>query len=166
MRCPFCKEQRSDKVIDSRAAENGTVIRRRRECEACSKRFTTYERIEETTRLAVIKKDGRRVPYEREKLFSGIRRACWKRAISVETLNALVDSVEEDLFRNFDREVDSRYIGNAVASRLRKIDTVAYLRYASLYYEFQQVGDFIEEAKVILDQDKKDVPGQQELFHE
>jgi transcriptional repressor NrdR len=166
MRCPFCKEQRSDKVIDSRAAENGTVIRRRRECEACSKRFTTYERIEETTRLAVIKKDGRRVPYEREKLLGGIRRACWKRAISVETLNKLVDSVEEDLFRNFDREVDSRYIGNSVASRLRKIDTVAYLRYASLYYEFQQVGEFIEEAKVILAQDKKDVPGQQELFHE
>jgi len=84
----------------------------------------------------------------------------------VEALNALVDAVEEDIFRKFDREVPSRSIGNAVASRLRKIDNVAYLRYASLYYEFQAVGDFIEEAKVILDQDQKDVPGQQELFHE
>ena len=166
MQCPFCKDQRSDKVIDSRAAEGGKVIRRRRLCEACGKRFTTYERFEETSRLLVIKKDGQRVPYEREKLFGGIQRACWKRTISVEALNALVDAVEEDIFKKFDREVPSRSIGNAVASRLRKIDNVAYLRYASLYYEFQAVGDFIEEAKVILDQDQKDVPGQQELFHE
>ncbi len=166
MQCPFCKEQRSDKVIDSRAAEGGTVIRRRRVCEACGKRFTTYERIEETSKLMVIKKDGRRVPYEREKLFGGIQRACWKRAISAETLNALVDAVEEDIFKNFDREVPSRHIGDAVAARLRKIDNVAYLRFASLYHEFEQVGDFIEEAKDILDRDKEDVPGQQELFHE
>ncbi len=166
MQCPFCKEQRSDKVIDSRAAEGGTVIRRRRVCEACGKRFTTYERIEETSKLLVIKKDGRRMPYEREKLFGGIQRACWKRAIGVETLNALVDAVEEDIFKSFDREVPSRYIGDAVAVRLRKIDNVAYLRYASLYYEFEQVGDFIDEAKDILDRDREDVPGQQELFHE
>ena len=166
MQCPFCKEQRSDKVIDSRAAEGGTVIRRRRVCEACGKRFTTYERIEETSKLMVIKKDGRRMPYEREKLFGGIQRACWKRAISAETLNALVDAVEEDIFKHFDREVPSRRIGDAVATRLRKIDNVAYLRFASLYHEFEQVGDFIEEAKDILDRDKDDVPGQQELFNE
>ena len=166
MQCPFCKEQRSDKVIDSRAAEGGTVIRRRRVCEACGKRFTTYERIEETSKLMVIKKDGRRMPYEREKLFGGIQRACWKRAISAETLNALVDAVEEDIFKHFDREVPSRQIGDAVAARLRKIDNVAYLRFASLYHEFEQVGDFIEEAKDILDRDKDDVPGQQELFNE
>jgi len=166
MQCPYCKETRKDRVIDSRATEGGTVIRRRRECTACKKRYTSYERVEETTRLLVVKKDGSRVPYEREKLLGGLQRACWKRPISIEALQAAVDEVEEEVFREFDREVPSAYLGNALAARLRKIDKVAYLRYASLYHEFQVVDDFIQEAQAILDRDRKDVEGQQELFNE
>lgn len=166
MQCPYCKELRTDKVIDSRATEGGAVIRRRRMCLACNKRYTTYERIEETTKLLVIKKDGARVPYERTKLLGGLQRACWKRPIPSEQLEALVDEVEEDVFRNFDREVPSSYLGNAVSVRLRKLDKIAYLRFASLHHEFQLVDDFIEEAKAIREREKLDVPGQQELFNE
>jgi transcriptional repressor NrdR len=166
MQCPYCKEQRNDKVIDSRATEGGTVIRRRRQCLACERRFTTYERIEDTTKLLVIKKDGTRVPYEREKLLGGLQRASWKRPISIESLQGIVDEVEEDVFRSFDREVPSSYLGNAVAARLRRVDKIAYLRFASLYHEFQVVDDFIEEARDIIDRDRREAPGQQELFHD
>lgn len=166
MQCPYCKEQRTDKVIDSRATEGGTVIRRRRQCLACNKRYTTYERIDETNKLLVVKKDGARVPYERAKLRGGLERACWKRPIPSDRIDALVDEVEEDIFRNFDKEVPSRYLGSAVSVRLRKLDKIAYLRFASLYHEFQLVDDFIEEARDLLDQEKKDVAGQQELFNE
>ena len=166
MQCPFCKEQRTDKVVDSRATEGGAVIRRRRLCLACNKRFTTYERIEETNRLLVIKKDGSRAPFEHEKLLGGLQRACWKRPIGIEALEGLVNEVEEEVFRNFDREVPSFYLGNAIALRLRKLDKIAYLRFASLQQEFQLVDDFIQEAKDILDRDKQEVDGQQDLFHE
>ncbi len=166
MQCPYCKEQRTDKVIDSRATEAGTVIRRRRECLACGKRYTTYERVEETGRLLVVKKDGSRVPYDREKLLGGVQRACWKRAISAEQLQDLVESVEEEVFQRFDREVPSAHLGAAVSLRLRKLDKIAYLRFASLYHEFQLVDDFIEEAKAILDRDRTEVDGQQDLFHD
>lgn len=166
MQCPYCKELRSDKVIDSRATEGGAVIRRRRACLACNKRFTTYERTEETTKLLVIKKDGRRVPFEREKLLGSVQRACWKRPIGIETIEALVGEVEEEVFRDFDREVPSIHLGSAIADRLRKLDKVAYLRFASLYHEFQQVDEFIQEAKDIIDRDKRETAGQQELFEE
>jgi len=166
MQCPYCKELRTDKVIDSRATEGGAVIRRRRVCQACNKRFTTYERVEDTNRLLVIKKDGGRAPYEHEKLLGGLQRACWKREISINTLQELADDVEEEVFRQFDREVPSTYLGMAVAIRLRKIDKVAYLRFASLYHEFQLVDDFIEEAKDILERDRREVAGQQDLFDE
>lgn len=166
MQCPYCKEHRRDKVIDSRATEGGTVIRRRRECPACKRRYTTYERVEETNRLVVVKKDGTRVPYEREKLLGGLQRASWKRPIPVETLQAITTEVEEEVFRRFEREVPSVYLGNALSERLRKIDKIAYLRFASLYHQFEVVDDFIQEAKDILDRDKQDVAGQQELFHE
>lgn len=166
MQCPYCKEQHCSKVIDSRATEGGAVIRRRRQCLACKRRFTTYERIEETNRLMVIKKDGRREPYERDKLHGSVQRSCWKRSISAEALSALVDEVEEDLFRRFEREVPSIEIGNLVAQRLRKTDRVAYLRFASMYYEFELVDDFIHEAQNILERDQTDIAGQQELFHE
>ena len=142
------------------------MIRRRRMCLACNKRYTTYERVEETNKLLVVKKDGARVPYDRTKLFGGLQRACWKRPIASKQLEALVDEVEEDVFRSFDREVPSSYLGSAVSLRLRKLDKIAYLRFASLYHEFQLVDDFIEEAKAILDRDRQDVAGQQELFHE
>jgi transcriptional repressor NrdR len=166
MQCPYCKQLQQDKVIDSRATEGGTVIRRRRQCLACSRRYTTYERIEETGRLLVIKKDGSRAPYDREKMLSGLQRACWKRTISADAIAALVDEVEEDLFRNFDREVRSEYIGSAVAARLRKLDKVAYLRFASLYHQFEQVDDFIAEARNIIELDRRETPGQQDLFNE
>jgi transcriptional repressor NrdR len=166
MQCPYCKEQRTDKVIDSRATEGGTVIRRRRQCLSCNKRFTTYERVEETGKLLVIKKSGERVPYEREKLLGGLQRACWKRPIGIEALQKLADEVEEEIFREFDREVPSAYLGNAVSQRLQKLDKIAYLRFASMYHEFQLVDDFIEEAKAILDRDQKEIAGQQDLFNE
>lgn len=166
MQCPYCKEQRRDKVIDSRATDGETVIRRRRECPACNRRWTTYERIEETNRLLVIKKDGSRAPYEREKLLGGLQRACWKRPISAESLQTVVNEVEEEVFKSFDREVPSAYLGRAVANRLRKIDQIAYLRFASLYHEFQVVDEFIQEAKDILDRDRGEVHGQQDLFNE
>ncbi len=114
----------------------------------------------------MVKKDGRRVPYEREKLLGGLQGASWKRPISVETLGSLVDEIEEEVFKNFDREVPSKYIGNAVAVRLRKLDKVAYLRFASLYHEFDVVDDFIQEAKDIKAQDRREIAGQQDLFHD
>lgn len=163
MRCPYCKEHR-DRVIDSRATEGGAVVRRRRQCLSCNKRYTTYERVEATSKLLVIKKDGSRAQYVREKLLSGLQRACWKLPISLEALEALVNEVEEEVFRKFDREVPSSYFGTAVSMRLRKLDKVAYLRYASLYHEFQLVDDFIQEAQDILDRDQRDVAGQQDLF--
>ena len=166
MQCPYCKEQRNDKVIDSRATEGGTVIRRRRQCLSCNKRYTTYERVEETGKLLVVKKSGERVPYEREKLLGGLQRACWKRPVGIEALQKLADEVEEVVFREFDREVPSSYLGNAVSKRLAKLDKIAYLRFASMYHEFQLVDDFIEEAKAILDRDQREVAGQQDLFHE
>ncbi len=166
MQCPYCKEQRTDKVIDSRATEGGTVIRRRRQCLACNKRYTTYERVEETGKLLVVKKSGERVPYEREKLLGGLQRACWKRPIGIEALQHLANEVEEEIFRLFDREVPSSYLGNAVSLRLQKLDKIAYLRFASMYHEFQLVDDFIQEAKAILDRDQREIAGQQDLFNE
>lgn len=164
MRCPYCKEQ-DDKVIDSRAADGGTVIRRRRECLGCHRRFTTYERIDTTNKLLVIKKDGARQPYEREKLIGSVTRACWKLSLKAEQIETLVDDVEEEVFRKFDREVPSEYLGKAISSRLRKLDKIAYLRFASLYYEFQEVGEFIQEAQEVLE-DESDVAGQQSLFQD
>lgn len=166
MQCPYCKEQRADKVIDSRATEGGRVIRRRRECLACHRRYTTYERIEETPRLLVVKKDGTRVPYQREKLLGGLQRACWKRPISSETLEGLVDEIEEAIFQKFDRELPSSLLGNIAAERLRAVDKIAYLRFASMYHEFQLVDDFIEKAQEILERDRRDLPGQQGLFND
>ncbi len=163
MRCPYCKDQQ-DKVIDSRATEGGAVIRRRRQCLVCNRRYTTYERIETSTRLLVVKRDGTREPYSREKLLAGLQRACWKRPLGSEAIDALVDEVEEEVFRTFDREVQSAHLGQAVSARLRKLDKVAYLRYASLYYNFEVVDDFIQEAQDILDRDRQEVIGQQELF--
>ncbi len=164
MQCPFCKEQK-DKVIDSRATEGGVVIRRRRQCGACGRRYTTYERIEESARLSVIKKDGTRVPYDRNKLTGGLQRACWKRPISADQIQAIVNDVEDQVFRQFDREVGSGRIGMFVAAALRQVDKVAYLRFASMYHEFQIVDEFIEEARDIIERERQDAPGQQDLFN-
>ncbi len=163
MRCPFCKED-DDKVIDSRASESGTVIRRRRHCVRCSRRFTTYERIEETVRLQVIKRDGSRVPYDRSKILDGIRRAAYKRPISSERINQIVDEVEEYLVTTFEKEVSSQTIGERIAQVLRRVDQVAYVRFASVYRQFEDVGDFIDEAQDVIDRSAEDVPGQKSLF--
>ncbi len=163
MRCPFCKED-DDKVIDSRGTESGRSIRRRRRCLACGRRFTTYERIEESIKLAVIKRDGSRVPYDREKIMEGIRQAAYKRPITSERLEQVVDEVEEYLVSNFEKEVSSQTIGEKIASVLRRVDKVAYVRFASVYRQFEDVGDFIDEAQDVIERAAGDVPGQRNLF--
>ena len=148
MRCPYCK-QNQDRVIDSRASADGFSIRRRRECEACGRRFTTYERMEETP-LRVVKKDGSRVPFDREKIRSGLEKACYKRPISESQIEAIICDVEADVYQEFDREVPSRYIGEKVFSSLRALDQVAFVRFASVYREFKDVNDFVEELEPML----------------
>ena len=165
MQCPYCKAQH-DKVIDSRGTDGGAVIRRRRQCQSCTKRYTTYERVDQTARLTVIKKDGNRVPFDRNKIAGGLQRACWKRPISADDLRTLVEQVEDEVYRKFDREVRSEVVGNLVARALRKLDKVAYLRFASMYHEFELVDEFIMEAKEIIERDKGETPGQQDLFNE
>jgi transcriptional repressor NrdR len=163
MRCPFCKED-DDKVIDSRATEAGRCIRRRRRCLKCGRRFTTYERIEETVKLAVIKRDGSRVPYDRHNMQQGIMRAAYKRPISSERIEQVVDEVEEYLVTNFEKEVSSQTIGERIAEVLRRVDKVAYVRFASVYRQFEDVGDFIDEAQDVIEREQADIPGQQNLF--
>ncbi len=162
MRCPFCKGD-DDKVIDSRASDGGRSVRRRRECLRCGRRFTTYERVEDI-RLAVIKRDGSRMPYDRSKLLAGLQRASYKRPISAERMEQIVDEVEEAIFSQHDREVSSQVIGEKLAAVLRRVDKVAYVRFASVYRQFEDVGDFIEEAREVLERSAEDVPGQTQLF--
>lgn len=163
MRCPFCRENR-DKVIDSRETEDGAAVRRRRQCQACNKRFTTYEHIETNSRLWVIKKDGTRAPYDRQKLLIGLQRACYKRPITPETLQKLVEEIEEELFRRHEREVEAVEIGRAAAERLKRLDHVAYVRFASVYKQFRDLDDFLDEVRDVLDSEKKDEPNQGKLF--
>jgi len=153
MRCPYCRSD-NDRVIDSRASEDSFAIRRRRECLDCRRRYTTYERIEERT-IKVIKKDGTRVPFEREKLKSGIEKACWKRPVSDAQIEVLITDVENDVLTNNEAEVDSRYLGEQVMTRLRDLDQVAYVRFASVYREFKDVQDFVEELAPMLRQSPK-----------
>ena len=164
MQCPFCKELDQDRVIDSRPTDSGQAIRRRRQCDACGRRFTTRERIDETVRLSVVKKDGTRVTYDRTKMLSGVQRACWKRPIPADTLARLVEEVEEQVFREFEREVPSRFIGDQIANRLMALDKVAYLRFASVNQDFQGLHDFVEKARDVADRAEREAPGQQDLF--
>ena len=144
MRCPFCKEDR-DKVVDSRSSDAGRVIRRRRQCLACKRRFTTYERIGEGFKLYVVKKDDSRVPYDRSKIISGLQKACYKRPVSAEQIQRIADKAEEMIFRNFDKEVSSSFIGESVMKQLRRVDKVAYIRFASVYRDFRDAGELIKE---------------------
>lgn len=162
MQCPFCG-QNNDKVVDSRSSEGGRVVRRRRECLACDRRFTTYERPEEALRLTVIKKDESRVPYERDKLIDGLQKACYKRPISDETIRQIVDATEEEVFRRFDKDVPSAFIGDTVMAQLRGIDKIAYVRFASVYREFADVGELIADANEAKDAPSPG-PGQKGLF--
>lgn len=143
MRCPFCLHLDS-KVLDSRQTEEGASIRRRRECMACSKRFTTYERLDEIPFL-VIKKDGRREPFARTKILNGMMRACEKRPISVETLEEAVADIEGEVRSRLEREISSESIGELVMDKLRELDDVAYVRFASVYRQFKDIDRFIEE---------------------
>ena len=163
MRCPFCKED-NDKVVDSRSSDAGRIIRRRRQCLGCDKRFTTYEKIGESFKLCVVKKDNSRVPYERDKILGGLQKACYKRAVSAEQVQQIADRVEEEIFRNFDKEVSSSFIGESLMKHLRGVDKVAYIRFASVYRDFKDAGELIEEISQVI-QDS-DYSGQQKLFEE
>ena len=149
MKCPFCKEDR-DKVIDSRSSDAGRVIRRRRQCLVCKRRFTTYEKAGEGFKLYVIKKDKSRVPYERDKIVSGLQKACYKRPVSPEQIQQIADKVEEDILRKFDKEVPSVFIGQSVMKHLRTVDKVAYIRFASVYRDFKDASELIEEVSRVI----------------
>lgn len=148
MKCPYCSEENT-KVIDSRPADDNNSIRRRRECEVCSKRFTTYEKIE-TIPLIVIKKDNNREPYDRAKLESGIIRSCHKRPVSADRITKLIDEIETAIFNLEQKEISTNQIGEIVMEKLKNIDAVAYVRFASVYREFKDVNTFMDELKKLL----------------
>ncbi len=153
MRCPFCQHM-DDRVIDSRLSKEGDMIRRRRECTHCLRRFTTYERVEETLPL-VIKKDGRRENFDRGKILAGLHKACEKRPISVETLEKLVDRIEQKLQEGGEREIPSRVVGEQIMLELQNLDEVAYVRFASVYRSFKDVNEFMSEVKELLEKGQK-----------
>jgi transcriptional repressor NrdR len=144
----------NDRVIDSRSSQDGLAIRRRRECVNCGRRFTTYERPEETT-IKVIKKDGSRVPFQREKIKRGLERACWKRPISTRQIESTTAAIENEVYSTFESEVESRELGELVMRYLRDLDEVAFVRFASVYRQFNDASDFIEELRPMLDEDRK-----------
>lgn len=148
MRCPYCGEMES-KVIDSRPADDGERIRRRRECLSCSKRFTTYE-IVETVPLMVIKKDKSREAFNRQKLLNGLMRGCEKRPVTYKMLETAVDNIEQELLNSYDREVTSIHIGELAMQELKRIDEVAYVRFASVYRQFSDINTFMDELKELL----------------
>lgn len=149
MKCPFCGEDNT-RVIDSRPADDNSSIRRRRQCDTCDKRFTTYEKVESIP-LVIIKKDLVREPYERSKIEAGIFRSCHKRPISVDQINKLVDEIENKIFSLLEKEITSSMIGQIVMDKLKELDPVAYVRFASVYREFKDVNTFMDELKKILD---------------
>ncbi len=153
MKCPFCQDD-NDRVIDTRASHDGAAIRRRRECLACKRRYTTYERIEGTT-VKIVKKDGAREPFDHSKIKRGQEKACWKRSISNAQIEAVIVGVENDIETNFEAEVDSSYVGQLVMERLRDLDDVAYVRFASVYRRFKDVHDFVSELKPMLAQSRR-----------
>src|SRR5215217_304700 len=167
MRCPYCSAEKNQlNVIDSRSCDGENSIRRRRECEQCHKRFTTYERVEQTTRLMVVKKDGQRKPWDRDKVLAGLQRACYKRPVDAAELVRIRDEVEDEIFNRYDREVPSSVIGEMVTDRLRRVDQVAYVRFASVYRQFKTLDDLVDEAKAVLDARRYEDPTQGRLFIE
>ncbi|KUO70706.1 MAG: NrdR family transcriptional regulator [Clostridia bacterium BRH_c25] len=143
MKCPYCGYSES-KVVDSRPTVEEAAIRRRRECEKCTKRFTTYEKIEEMP-LIIVKKGGRREVYQRSKMMNGLLRACEKRPVSISQIEAIADEIEKELYNSLEKEIDSKKIGELVMQRLKKIDDVAYVRFASVYRQFKDINTFLEE---------------------
>ncbi len=148
MKCPFCYHMES-KVVDSRPTDEGLSIRRRRECIQCGKRFTTYEKIEHLP-VFVVKKDGRRESFNSEKIMSGLLKACEKRPVSVKDLELLVQDIEKQVFNSLEQEVTSQQIGQIVMERLKKLDEVAYVRFASVYRQFKDINTFMEELNKLL----------------
>ena len=165
MRCPFCHNTDEDRVIDSRPVEGGDAIRRRRACDHCNRRYTTYERIEEAVRLTVVKKDGARVPFNRNSIADGIQKACYKRPVSAEMIARIVDAVEEATARQFQREVPSSFIGEKVMEFLRQTDQIAYVRFASVYRQFKDLGELMDEAQDVMEKARTQDPSQSDLFH-
>ncbi len=152
MKCPFCG-YKEDKVVDSRSTAEESAVRRRRECLKCGKRFTTYEYVEEVS-LMVIKKDGRREPFDRKKILSGIIKACEKRPVSIEKMEDVLTQVERAIQKKSDREISASRIGELVMEKLKSLDDVAYVRFASVYRQFKDVGQFMQELKDMLDKEK------------
>ena len=153
MKCPYCNES-DTKVIDSRPADDNSSIRRRRQCERCGKRFTTYEKLE-TMPLMVIKKDNSRETYDRSKLEKGILLSCHKRPVSIQQINQMIDEIENEIFTMEDREVETSAIGELVMQKLKQLDEVAYVRFASVYREFKDVNTFMEELGKLLENKRK-----------
>lgn len=149
MKCPFCGNI-EDKVIDSRTSREGNAIRRRRECLKCSKRFTSYERVEDIIPM-VVKKDGRREPFERTKILAGLKKACEKRPIGMETLEGVTDSIEKKLIGLSVKEVQSTWVGEEVMSSLKELDKVAYVRFASVYRQFKDINELMNEVKTLFE---------------
>jgi transcriptional repressor NrdR len=149
MRCPFCQHQETD-VLDTRKLNDGEIIRRRRKCRTCGRRFTTYERIESVS-LTVVKKDGKREPYDREKLMRGVRTACYRRPVAVQQMEQLVNDVESALMSTDEQEVSSQMVGDEVMRRLRELDEVAYIRFASVYRSFADIGKLREAVDELLE---------------
>ncbi len=158
MRCPFCKNiggKDNTKVIDSRLSGEGFVVRRRRECVECHRRFTTYEKVEERP-LRVIKKDGRRVPFDRAKILRGLEKACEKRAVPSEKLEEITDEIEREIREVSEREVPAKMIGQLVMNKLRRLDDIAYVRFASVYRDFKEISDFLEELRPLMGPEGRD----------
>jgi|UniRef100_A0A7C3V6J6 transcriptional repressor NrdR len=149
MRCPFCHSTQN-KVIDSRPSREANAIRRRRECLKCHRRFTTYEQVEEAMPL-IIKKDGRREPYQRTKLFEGIKKACEKRPVSIDAVEQFLDELEREMLESGQREIPSSWLGERVMNKLRELDEVAYVRFASVYRHFTDATDFMKEIRSLLE---------------
>lgn len=149
MKCPFCNCENT-RVIDSRPAEDNSSIRRRRVCDVCNKRFTTYEKVE-TIPLIIVKKDDNREAYDRSKIETGVLRACHKRPVSIDRIDELVDEVEADILNRGDKEISSRVVGELVMNKLKDLDAVAYVRFASVYREFKDINTFMDELKKVLD---------------
>ncbi|MBI5592435.1 MAG: transcriptional regulator NrdR [Deltaproteobacteria bacterium] len=152
MKCPFCADT-ENKVIDSRLSKEGYVIRRRRECLACNRRFTTYERIEEIP-LMIIKKDGRREEFNRDKIRIGITKACEKRNVSMNSIEDFLDELEQELRETGKKEISSSVVGERVINRLHDLDEIAYVRFASVYREFKDVNEFVQELKLMLENNR------------
>src|SRR5690606_7287182 len=151
MNCPFCNYHET-KVVDSRPTDEGQAIRRRRECLKCSKRFTTYEKVEAMP-LIIVKKDGTRETYDRNKILNGILKACEKRPVTLSTIEETVDEIERQLYNSMEKEITSQYIGELVMNKLKDIDEVSYVRFASVYRQFKDINTFMDELKKLLNEE-------------